>query len=81
MDTQEFLQALYRGLPGGALSVTAKVNGKMRTRWFAPDQLEGMAPVAQKCGQKYNTYIGINPREKPLGERRRRLHSNALCGS
>ena len=68
MDTKEFLQALYRDLPGGALSVTAKVNGKMRTKWFAPDQLEGMARFIQRCGQKYNTYIGINPREKPLGE-------------
>ena len=68
MDTLEFLQALYRDLPGGALSVTAKVDGSMLTKWFHPDQLEKMARFIHKCGQKYNTYIGINPRGKPLGE-------------
>lgn len=67
MDTLEFLQALYKDLPGGALSVTAKVGSDMLTKWFAPTQLEQMAAFAQKCGAKYNTYFGISPREKPLG--------------
>ncbi len=68
MDTTEFLQALYKYLPRGALSVTAKVDGRMRTRWFESGQLEEMARFSQKCGRKYNTYIGINPRSKQLGE-------------
>ena len=79
MDTQELLHALYRGLPGGALSVTAKVDGKMCTRWFAPNQHEEMARFIQKCGQKYNTYIGINPREKPLGEYSRGQKKDVCC--
>ena len=68
MDTLEFLQALYKDLPGGALSVTAKVDGRMHTRWFESGQLEEMARFIGRCGRKYNTYIGINPRNKSLGE-------------
>ena len=60
MDTLEYLQALYNGLSSGALSVTAKVGASMLTKWFSPDQLEQMALFAQKCGTKYNTYIGIS---------------------
>lgn len=43
----------------------------MPTKWFFPDQLEQMAAFAQKCGTKYNTYIGISPRESPLGQNSR----------
>ena len=71
MDTLEYLQALYNGLSSGALSVTAKVGASMLTKWFSPDQLEQMALFAQKCGTKYNTYIGISPREKSLGKNSR----------
>ena len=80
MDTLEYLQALYNGLSSGALSVTAKVGTSMLTKWFSPDQLEQMALFAQKCGTKYNTYIGISPREKSLGKNSRGKQPRAERG-
>ena len=40
METAEFLEALYKDLQGGALSVTVKASGGMRTKWFPSGQYE-----------------------------------------
>ena len=65
MDTLEFLQALYKDLPGGALSVTAKVGSDMLTKWFAPTQLEQMAALLKSAAQSI-TPILASVREKNL---------------
>ena len=79
METAEFLEALYKDLPGGALSVTVKASGGMRTKWFPSGQYAEMAAFIEKYGATYNTYIGVNPRENPLGKYSRGEKKDVSC--
>jgi len=71
METNEFLKRVYGKLRDGYLSVTILENGKSRTRWFDSRHLDEMAAYAVEAGKTYNTYFGVNPRGKALGEFRR----------
>lgn len=69
METSEFLLKVYGTLHGGYLSVTTlEKDGKARTKWFDSGQLDEMAAYAVESGKTYNTYFGVNPRVKNLGE-------------
>lgn len=69
METSEFLLKVYGTLHGGYLSVTTlEKDGKARTKWFDFGQLDEMAAYAVESGKTYNTYFGVNPRVKNLGE-------------
>jgi hypothetical protein len=69
METSEFLLKVYGTLHGGYLSVTTlEKDGKARTKWFDLGQLDEMAAYAVESGKTYNTYFGVNPRVKNLGE-------------
>jgi len=69
METSEFLLKVYGTLHGGYLSVTTlEKDGKAKTKWFDSGQLDEMAAYALESGKIYNTYFGINPRVKNLGE-------------
>ena len=69
METNEFLKKVYGALQEGSLSVTLlDEDGKARTRWFDAGQLDEMAAYAVEAGKTYNTYFGVNPRSKGLGE-------------
>jgi hypothetical protein len=69
METSEFLLKVYGTLHGGYLSVTTlEKDGKAKTKWFDFGQLDEMAAYAVESGKTYNTYFGVNPRVKNLGE-------------
>jgi hypothetical protein len=69
METSEFLLKVYGTLHGGYLSVTTlEKDGKARTKWYDFGQLDEMAAYAVESGKTYNTYFGVNPRVKNLGE-------------
>ncbi len=77
MNTQEFLNEIYKDCNEGFITLTTLPGRK--TRWFKVNEVEKAAKVAESIGQKTNVFFGVGLRNKALKNGLRGSEKDISC--